>query len=138
MCILRIVSWPGALLSKDLNVRNVSMGLIGLRSGLSGFSLLMSMTGYGVVVLGLRVWNLRFFLRDLGSILFIGGGMKWTFHSSRMEVSMTGGSVNMVPCGVFVSVTCMRLLLFDLLIIGDIPDQNWRGPNLRSWSSCDC
>ena len=55
MCILRIVSWPGALLSKDLNVRNVSMGLIGLRSGLFGFSLLMSMTGYGVVVLGLRV-----------------------------------------------------------------------------------
>ena len=103
--ILRIVSWPGALLRNDLNVRNVSIGLIGLSMGLSGFSRLMSITGYGVVRLGRRAWNLRFRLRDLWSILPSGGGMKCSCHSSLMEVSMVGGSVRMLPAGVLVSVT---------------------------------
>ena len=126
------MSLPGALFLNDLNVRNVSIGFICRRTGLSEFNLLMSMIGYGVVTSGFCLWNSRLLLSDSWSILSSGGSMKCSCHSVLSEFSISFWSVRMLPPGRPVSVISVRSLLVDLKITGFTPDQNLRGSSFRS------
>ena len=108
---------------------------MGFNRGLSGFSLLMSITGYGVAMSRFLAWNSLFSSRASGSILSTGGSMKWVLHSSRKDLSILTGSVRILPWGVPVSVILM-LFAGVLNIAGLTRFQKLRGSSFLSLFSC--